>query len=136
MNSARRQSRVLALDLLYSFEMSGDRDPHHTINKFLSFVNDLDLSPFDYAKTLFVYAHEHLKNIDEQLISVIDNWSYERVSVIDKCILRLACAEMLLKDVPVNVVIDEFLEISKQYGELKSSLFVNGVLDKWYKKFL
>lgn len=136
MNSARRQSRILALDLLYSYEVSGDKDPHNTLNKFLSFVDDLDLTPFEYAKILFIYSHENLSTIDEQLISVIDNWSYERVSVIDKCILRIACAEMLMKDVPVNVVIDEFLEISKEYGEVKSSIFVNGVLDKWYKKYL
>lgn len=136
MSQNRRNSRVLALKLLYSVELNDGQTGNSTILRFDNFKEDIDLSSLEYAKVIFNYAFENISKIDDQLKSVIDNWSYERLSVVDKSLLRIGCAEMSMKEVPSSVVINELLEIAKIYGDSKTSSFINGILDAWHKKYL
>ncbi|MCH9660901.1 MAG: transcription antitermination factor NusB [Bacteroidetes bacterium] len=75
---------------------------------------------------------------DEKLSSQIDgktpNWDKERIAEIDMIILKMGIAEFLhFPSIPVKVSINEYLEISKEYSTPKSSLFINGILDKLVK---
>lgn len=57
------------------------------------------------------------------------NWSFERIAIIDKMILRLAVYELVTEKEPASVVINEALELAKVFGTENSRRFVNGILD-------
>jgi N utilization substance protein B len=76
-----------------------------------------------------------LKNIDEIIDKNLLNWDFSRLSIIDKSILRLATYELIYEDkIPIEVSIDEAIEIAKEYDSEKGGKFVNGVLDNIAKK--
>jgi N utilization substance protein B len=89
------------------------------------------------------YAIQLLRKVilnDEKLASQIDgktpNWDQERIAEIDFTILKMGIAEFLyFPSIPVRVTINEYLEVSKEYSTPKSSIFINGILDKLVKEF-
>ena len=69
------------------------------------------------------------EEIDQLISSHLKNWSYDRVALVEKTVLRIAAFEMTyLDDIPVGVSINEAVELSHTYGDEKSGKFVNGVL--------
>ncbi len=85
----------------------------------------------DFAKTLL---RKTIQDYDEN-IKIIDkftyNWEIERISDMDKLIMATAISELKhFPSIPIKVTLDEFIEISKSYSSLKSSAFINGILDK------
>ncbi|TSC63760.1 MAG: N utilization substance protein B [Microgenomates group bacterium Gr01-1014_93] len=70
------------------------------------------------------------KEIDEKISKAAPQWQIEKINKIDLAILRLAVFELLLKKEPIKVIIDEAVELAKEYGSENSSSFVNGVLGK------
>ncbi|MBU1113276.1 MAG: transcription antitermination factor NusB, partial [Candidatus Omnitrophica bacterium] len=78
-----------------------------------------------------------LKNsvqIDSLIKKYVKNWGIDRMAVIDRNILRIACFELtFLDDIPPKVSINEAIELAKRFGDMDSPRFVNGVLDKIYK---
>ncbi|MFT3992466.1 MAG: transcription antitermination factor NusB [Luteolibacter sp.] len=74
------------------------------------------------------------EEIDEALISVIENFSPERIDPVDRAILRLGTYELIHSSTPPKVVINEAIELAKRFGTTDSRRFVNGVLDKIAKK--
>ena len=72
---------------------------------------------------------EHGKELDAELADVTTNWRLERLGVIDRCVLRLAAAELQRGETPPRVVIQEAVRLAERYGTVKSAKFVNGVLD-------
>jgi len=89
------------------------------------------------------FARDLLRKVllnDEELTSVIDdktpNWDKERIADLDMIILKMGIAEFLyFPSIPVRASINEYLEIAKEYSTPKSSLFINGILDKMVKDF-
>lgn len=74
---------------------------------------------------------QHIGEIDPEIIKAAPEWPLEKINKIDLSILRQAVFELLLdKNVPVKVVVDEAVEIGKEYGTDSSSSFINGVLGK------
>jgi N utilization substance protein B len=85
---------------------------------------------FDYAKRLVDGALEHREEIDALIKEQADNWRLERMSAVDRNVLRLAVYEFLYEeDVPKLVVVDEAIELAKKFGSEQSGRFVNGLLD-------
>jgi N utilization substance protein B len=85
-----------------------------------------------YMRELVTMVADHRDAIDRQLDDALTNWRLERLSVIDRNILRLAAAEMLYgdaEDVPAPVSIQEAIVLAEKYGTQESPRFVNGVLD-------
>jgi len=75
------------------------------------------------------------KEIDKTLEKCSDNWELKRMAVVDRNILRIGACELLyMPSTPPKVAINEAVEIAKRYGNEDSPEFVNGVLDKIYKK--
>ncbi|MCL2843844.1 MAG: transcription antitermination factor NusB [Chitinivibrionia bacterium] len=111
-------------------------DPNSTIDKAWK-IADAD-SPSDlsedvkcYALALVENAAENRKDADETLTKLSTNWSFDRISTIDRNLLRIAIAELDEKfDVPPKVVINEAIEIAKIFGTDDSAKFVNAILDK------
>jgi N utilization substance protein B len=126
----RRLGRILALQLLYALDVS----PLPKAEVKYSFWDRMKKTPEEikgFAKCLVEGVWENLKDIDNTISKCIDNWRIERLSVIDRNILRLATYEFIhRKDIPSIVSIDEAIELAKLYSSDDSPSFVNGVLDK------
>ena len=85
---------------------------------------------FAYAQTLVNGTQEHLEEIDDIIRRQAEHWRLERMPAVDRNILRLAVFEFLYEtDVPQLVVLDEAIELAKEFGTEQSGRFVNGVLD-------
>ena len=84
------------------------------------------------AKTARLVARRHQQDIDEEIKTYLEKWSIDRLAAVDRNLLRLAIYELkhCSDEVPVNVVLDEAIEIAKLYGDDQSSRFINGVLSK------
>jgi len=121
----RRTAREKALQALFQIDMN-EASPEDAIN------NILQGAPGDSYLTELVHGtSENLKEIDEIISNHLENWTVNRLAKVELNILRLAVYELnYVSDVPSNVVINEALEISKRFGDEKSSKFINGVLAK------
>lgn len=85
---------------------------------------------FEYAKRVVDGVIEHLDEIDELIRKQAENWRLERMSAVDRNVLRLAVYEFQHEaDVPQLVVVDEAIELAKKFGSEQSGRFVNGLLD-------
>ncbi|HLO12237.1 MAG TPA: transcription antitermination factor NusB [Pseudoneobacillus sp.] len=121
----RRTAREKALQALFQIDMS-DIDPKAAIEHALD-----DLLPSDpYLEKLVYGVLEHQSEIDEAIKAQLEKWSLERLANVDRSLLRIAIFEMKYcsEEVPVNVILDEAIEIAKLYGDDQSSRFINGVL--------
>jgi transcription antitermination protein NusB len=84
-----------------------------------------------YAEEIVRGVSEHLAAVDARLTAASKNWRLERMSRVDRNLLRLSAWELMHQaNVPRAVVIDEAVELSKAYGAEESPSFVNGVLDR------
>jgi len=90
-----------------------------------------------YAWRLVYGIWSEGKKIDETIASFSQNWRVERMGKVEATILRIAVYELMRRDpdVPPRVVINEAVELSKQYSDDKSRIFVNGVLDAAARAF-
>ena len=87
-----------------------------------------------YVRALLGILDERLPDVDGALQGALENWRLDRLSTLDRAVLRLAGAEMLFVDeVPPKVSIQEAIRLAEQYGGPESPRFVNGVLDALYK---
>ena len=83
-----------------------------------------------FCQTLVNTTLNNLAEIDREIVKVLENWSFIRIPIIDKTILRLGTCEVLfLEEIPPQVTINEAIEIGKKYGDKDSGRFINGVLD-------
>lgn len=125
----RRRAREGALAVLYSGDIT-EQNASGIVEDGSYPAEEIALS--DYAEMLVSGVVNNLDEIDERLASTSENWSVDRMPVVDRVILRMAVYEMLYVDeVPVSVAINEAVELAKAYGgEDESSRFVNGVLGR------
>lgn len=84
----------------------------------------------EFAEQIVHGVAENLEKLDDEIKSYSTNWALDRMSRVDLAILRLAAFELLYsQDVPLNVVINEAVELGKRFGTDESPAFINGVLD-------
>lgn len=130
---SRRKSRELALQMLFQWEV-GQHTPRHVISTFLRPQN-LEPDVEGFARTLFEGAVKEVKELDRLMREQSEHWRPERMTAVDRNVLRMALYELVHH--PENspaVVINEALEISRRYSGEDSVKFVNGVLDGVRKK--
>ena len=141
----RRQGREMALKVLYSLadhEGGSLEDVLRDFWKNFQFRNDVlgeavedapDLQRpevMHFAESLVCGVAENLEKIDQELNSYSTNWALDRMARVDLAILRLATFELIYSpDVPLNVVLNEAIELGKRFGTEETPAFVNGVLD-------
>lgn len=78
---------------------------------------------------------DHVEELDQKIATASEHWRIERMSRVDRNILRLAAFEILHdSEVPAQVSIDEAVEIARRYGDNKSPAFINGILDHIWKE--
>lgn len=127
--TARRQSREIALQLLFQTEFA-PQISYQTLMEV--FEQSLETEVSEYADQLVRGVQEHKSAIDSKIQSASAHWKVERMATIDRNILRVAVYEMkFAKDlVKENIAINEAIEIAKKYGTTESANFVNGLLDQ------
>jgi N utilization substance protein B len=126
----RSRARGWALQILYAWEMRGADLPLPEVLAEFAAERRIAETSRDYLFRLVLTVHDHLDSIDRELGSCLTNWRIDRLSVIDRAILRLGAAELLyLGDVPARVSIQEAIVLAEKYGTHESPRFVNGVLD-------
>lgn len=132
--SKRRLAREHCLQSLYLADVSSMEAPDIlAVFQLQEFAREKEV--FDFYEKLFIATLSNRVSIDEIITTTSKNWDLERMSAIDRCILRLAVCEMkFLVQAPVAVVMDEAIELAKKYSTENSGKFVNGVLDSVAKR--
>ena len=130
--TTRRTGRAYALQLLYARDGDPATDVANAAAQWAAELElDVDPQAQAFARELVAAASERAAEIDELIAAASKNWRIERMSRVDRNILRLGACELLaFRDVPIKVVINEAVELAKRFGTAESSAFVNGVLDR------
>ncbi|MBD3317664.1 MAG: transcription antitermination factor NusB [Chitinivibrionales bacterium] len=129
----RRKSRELALQAVYAWEMRTGEKPSEVLER-IAETRSLGPRVREYAVKLVEFVGENSAHIDDLIKRHARNWELGRMAAIDRNLLRVAVAELLYcEDVPYRVVIDEAVEIAKEFGTDDSGKFVNGVMDAIHK---
>lgn len=123
------RGRSRALQALYAWDVRQDAS---SLERTATLVwDDLAVAPDEraFADALIRIVAAERRDIDEELAAVTTNWRIERLGHIERCVLRLAAAELLQGGTPPRVVIQEAVRLAERYGSSQSARFVNGVLD-------
>ena len=130
---SRRRGRILAVQALYSWEMSNQPLADLTDLSWCEEGNKgeaLDEATSAFARLLITGTIENRESVDEVIQKRLENWDFRRLAKVDLAILRMSVYCLLFqKDIPSSVVIDEAIDISKDFGSEDSYRFINGVLD-------
>lgn len=130
---ARTRARIAAVEVLYRVDLVND-EPRKVLAEVIK-RRRLRGSAADYLANLVGKVISEQARIDASLKRSLTDWRLDRLSYVDRAILRLAACEILLvSEVPPKVSIDEAVELARFFGTEGSARFVNGVLDSLYKR--
>ena len=130
----RSSARELSFKLLYEIEIQKDTSDEH-IQLFIENQDITDEKAITYIKDVAKGVTEKM----DEIVNLISNnlkeeWELCRVSKINIALLKLAIYELIEKQLPYKVVINEAIELAKKYGDDNSPSFVNGILASIVKK--
>ncbi len=127
----RRKAREIALQVLYQIDVT-KIDTDEAIDLFRDNFG-MSEETAEFSTQLIQCTLAHLNEIDELIKSCSQHWSLERMSKVDRNILRTAVCEFLyFDDIPPKVTLNEAIDIGKNYGSDNSGSFINGILDAMY----
>jgi N utilization substance protein B len=128
--SQRRQNRATAFRFLFQWELNPTDRLREDLAEFIDRLEH-DEDYYTYSFELVDGVLEKIKILDSIIKEIVTNWDFNRIAKADLALLRLALYEIKYRlDVPPVVIIDEALEISKEFSSENSKKFLNGVLDK------
>lgn len=122
------RARARALQALYAWDMRGGT----ALERVASQVwDDLAITPEErrVAGPIVRYVAHQQRDLDAALTEVTTNWRLERIGAVERCVLRMAGAELAIGETPPRVVIQEAVTLAERFGSAQSARFVNGVLD-------
>ncbi len=129
--AARHKARKFAMQGLYAWYIS--RNPVTEIEVHLRTENDMRKTDVGYLHELMTGVAKHVTELDELILPSLDR-KLEELDAVELAILRIGAFELLKRmDVPFRVVINEGVELAKEFGASESHKFINGVLDKLAK---
>ena len=139
MKPSRHQAREVGLQILYQYDFglqSGGAPPAQTPGQLIEELNHhfdhfkVPLELRSFAAELVAGTLRDVTKLDALLEKHASNWKIGRMALVDRCLLRMSIYELNhFPDTPSSVVIDEAIELAKQFGTAESPSFVNGVLD-------
>ena len=130
----RRKAREIVLQALYEAEFS-DKSLEDIFGEQVA-RRAPGPDTVEHARNLFFKTMENLEQLDERIKASLENWDMERISLVDKNILRFALAEILYFDtIPSKVIINEAIEIAHRFSSLDAGRFINGLLDRFTKEY-
>lgn len=129
---SRKRARIGQMQLLYQMDL---------LNNFEKEELELFIDNFSFSKDEKEYISEtvphmleNIQEIDSFIEKNLEGWSLKRLAKVDRAILRIAVFEMLYRDdIPVEVSINEAIELAKAYGSSDSQKFINGILGSVYR---
>jgi N utilization substance protein B len=132
----RRKSREIALQMLYQLEMTG-LPPQEVIELYYELESGDESKKTDAAGSVRSFAEElvtgvfsYRDELDTMIVEASENWRIERMSIIDRNVLRIALYEMLHHmEIPPKVSLNEAIDLGKTFGSPDSGAFINGILD-------
>jgi N utilization substance protein B len=134
---ARHRSRQRALQVLYQWDMNKG-SVEDAISSFYDTLHSEDgeqpPARDEFMEVLARGTSEMATEIDHQITAKSENWKIERMPIVDRNILRMAIYEMNRRETPAAVIIDEALELGRQFSGEESVSFINGVLDAVHKE--
>ena len=131
----RRKSRELALQALYQWNITR-QDPFLILDQLKANFSPADEED-EFAQQIVVGVLEHYNHIDELIEKFLEHWRLDRISIIDRNILRMAIFELLFReDIPPRVTLNEAIDLGKRFGSEDSSSFINGILDRIQKEVI
>jgi N utilization substance protein B len=147
MAGPRRRSREIALQILHVMDVSPELGADVALRRYFEhLVNtrgvveeedepdaELPAPRIDrgLVEELVQGVYQHRVELDEALALLSRNWRVERMAVVERNIIRIALFELRhCESVPVNVVINEAVELAKRFGTAEGAAFVNGLLDR------
>ena len=131
----RKKSREKAMELLFSITLSKDSVEEAMevfVDNYEGNIKELDL---DYIKALLEGVEANKNEIDSIIERNLQNWKLDRISKINRTIVRVGVYEIVFdENIPKKVAVNEAIELGKIYSDEKSVSFINGVLDKVLKE--
>lgn len=125
----RSNSRIIAMQIIYNYNINKTLD----YDGIVDIVNEEEVSyDKEYLKELVEGIIDNQKEIDFIISINLKKYTLDRLSIVDRSLLELATYELIYTTTPSNIVINEAIEISKEYSEIddyKTSKFNNAVLD-------
>lgn len=129
----RKHARESSMKLLYQMEINSDYS-EDMVNIFFE-NNSFDSSEKKYIEDAIHTIVENLEGLDSHIKDNIEGWELYRLAKVDLCTLRIAIYEIIYReDIPVQVSINEAVEIAKKYSTDESSKFINGVLGGFVRR--
>lgn len=126
---ARTVGREAALQILFGIDVSGETVDAALTRHFREFGGDAESRPYTEECVRGVVSEKDA--VDRAIAAASENWRIERMTRVDRNVLRLGTWEILRRtDVPRAVILDEAVELAKRFGSEESGAFVNGVLDR------
>lgn len=134
----KRMGRELAMQYLFQCDLAGETETEETMESFWSQAEESGEFPSTrifrkariYAEKLISGVHAHEGEINDMMECASKQWNLERMSAVDRNIMRIAIYELkYCPDIPPVVSIDEAIEIGKDFSGEKSGFFINGLLN-------
>jgi N utilization substance protein B len=130
----RSRARAWLLQIHYKWESDGAKGTLADALRATMATRHVSPRRLPYVRRVLALMDAHLREIDDALRAALDNWRLERLSAMDRAVLRIGATEILfVEDVPPKVAIQEGIHLAEAYGGPDSPRFVNGVLDALYK---
>jgi N utilization substance protein B len=131
----RSRARAWILQIHYRWESEGAEGKLREALSATMATRRISPRRLPYVRRVLGLMDEHLADIDGALRGALDNWRLDRLSKVDRAVVRIAATELLyLPEIPPKVAIQEAIRLAESYGGNDSPRFVNGVLDALYKK--
>ena len=128
--SARHAARQLAVQALYALDMNSEAAPEAAVESARSEAADGDCD-IEYLGALVTGAWPLRRDLDATISSASRRWKVTRMDRVDVSVLRLSTYELLHRlDTPAQVILNEGVELAKEFGAPDSPAFVNGLLDR------
>jgi N utilization substance protein B len=132
---SRRKGRILAFQALYAWDTADTPDREKKLVELVAFpwLEDgkraLLGETADFSRLLVTGTAENITAVDAMIRRHLVHWDFSRLTLVDRALLRLSVYELMFQNLPPSVVIDEAIDISREYGTDDSYRFINGVLD-------
>lgn len=124
----RSAMRELAFKLVYEIEIQ-KQSSEEELEIFIENNEITDKNVIEYLKDIKDGIEKNSDEINDLIVSNLkDNWSLNRISKINLSLIKIAIYEMLYKELPYKVAINEVVELAKKYADESAPVFINGIL--------
>lgn len=136
----RREARRIAMTLIYARDSTGYH-LDHVVELVRGMREDWaemitpTLGNPTFTLPLVYAVQKNEREIDQSIEGILENWRIDRISPVERALLKLGCAEILyFPDIPPRVTINEYIELAKVFSNENAPSFINGILDKLVHK--